>query len=302
MSNISASPITRGASVGWIGLGSMGIPMAKRLADAGYLMKGYNRTKNERVSTLSFPLCSSPAEAADGAGLVILMLRDGLSSRAVLSGETGLLSSLKPGQILVNMSTESPEDAQWEASECQKKGVAYFDIPVSGSVVPAARGELLLLAGGAESLRSLVAEPMALLGKSLHWFGPAGSGMAAKLAINFLLAVHMESLSETFLLGEALGIDRGALAQALLESPLTTPFYRIKIPTLLAEDYRKAFSASLMKKDLDLLLSALLSRNRDIPEPLSHARSLFQRIVAKGEGEKDLSVIHDLLKKDTEGS
>ncbi len=299
---MSDSTNEKAATIAWVGLGAMGVPMARRLALAGYRVRGYNRSRHAVHDTLPFPLFASPAKAVEGADLVVLMVRDGLASRALLWGEGGILSALSPRQRVINMSTIAPDEAREEELACRERNVSYFDIPVSGSVVPAEKGELLLLAGGDESLRSQIEAPLSVLGRSLHWFGQAGSGMAAKLAINFLLGAHMEAIAETLLIGESLGLDGKTLSEALLESPLATPFYRIKVPNLLNEDYRKAFSASLMKKDLDLLLRELLSRDKVLPEPLSHLRSLYQRIVAKGQGEKDLSIIQDLLKSDVRGS
>ena len=294
--------IDKGSRIAWLGLGSMGRPMARRLSEAGYLLRGYNRTLQEGLTSLPFPVVSNAAECVAESDLVIVMVRDGKAARDLFSGHQGLLAGLHPDKIVVNMSTESPEEARVEASACHEKGAVYFDIPVSGSVVPAERGELLLLAGGDEDFRKNIEAPLSVMGKSLHWFGPAGSGMAAKLAINFLLASHMEALAETLQAGESLGLEKKALADALLESPLATPFYRIKIHNLLDENYTKAFSASLMKKDLDLLMAELLSRNRALPGTLAHLRSLYRRIEARGQGEKDLSVISDLLKSDAQGS
>ncbi len=294
--------IDKGSRIAWLGLGTMGRPMARRLAEAGFRIRGYNRILHEPLSTLPFPVGTDAAECVSESDLVIVMVRDGGVARDLFTGPRGILAGLRPGQIVVNMSTESPAEARSEAAACQGKGALYFDIPVSGSVVPAERGELLLLAGGNEDYRKNIEKPLSVLGKSLHWFGPAGSGMAAKLAINYLLASHMEALVQMLLIGESLGLDKKALSDALLESPLITPFYRIKIKNLLEENYTKAFSASLMKKDLDLLLAELLSHDQSIPEPLSHLRALYRRSVVRGLGEKDLSVIQDLLKSDSQGS
>ena len=295
------SPILPGSPIAWIGLGTMGSPMAQRLAQAGYPVSGFNRTSHERLSSLPVSLASTPAEAIRECRLIIIMVRDAKSTRSLFEDPGGILGALSPGQILVNMSTESPEEAKGEAAWCAQKGVLYFDIPVSGSVIPAQKGELLLLGGGEEAHRPLIAGPMAILGKGLHWFGPAGSGMAAKLAINLLLAAHMKALAETLLVGEDLGLDPKELGAALLDSPLATPFYRIKIPALLRSDYTKAFSSSLMKKDLDLLLSELLSSGKFLPETLTATQALYHRIVAGGAGEKDLSILFSRLKSDSQG-
>ena len=300
--NPSPPTIDKGSSIAWLGLGAMGRPMARRLSEAGFRLRGYNRILHDPLSALPFPVQPDASDCVAESDLVIVMVRDGGVARDLFSGSRGILAGLRPGHIVVNMSTESPAEARTEAAACHEKGAVYFDIPVSGSVVPAERGELLLLAGGDEEFRKNIEAPLSVLGKSLHWFGPAGSGMAAKLAINYLLAVHMEALAETLRAGESLGLDKKTLSQALLDSPLATPFYRIKINNLLEEDYTKAFSASLMKKDLDLLLSELLSRNLALPETLAHLRSLYRRVEARGQGEKDLSVIQDLLKSDAQGS
>ena len=296
MSPIFPRPIIPGSKIAWIGLGAMGVPMATRLFEAGYSLTGYNRTAHASLSSLPFPRLESPAQAVLGADLVILMLRDGKATREVFEGKEGILSALVPGQIVIDMSTIAPDEAKEEARLVAGRGALYFDIPVSGSVVPATRGELLLLAGGEESLRPLIEAPLLVLGKSLHWFGPAGSGMTAKLAINLLLGAHMEALAETLQAGSVLGLEKKALADAILDSPLGTPFARIKVRNLLERDYTKAFSASLMKKDLDLLDRALGPSSSGHPS-LSILRDLYRKVLDRGQGEKDLSIIAEALRQ-----
>ena len=292
----SPRPIVPGSKIAWIGLGAMGVPMATRLFGAGYSLTGYNRTAHADLSTLPFPLAETPSQGVQGADLVILMLRDGKATKEIFDGKDGILSSLVPGQIVIDMSTIAPDEAREEARLVTDRGAIYFDIPVSGSVVPASRGELLLLAGGEESLRPLIEAPLHVLGKSLHWFGPAGSGMSAKLAINLLLGAYMEALAETLQAGSLLGLEKKALADAILDSPLGTPFARIKVKNLLEKDYTKAFSASLMKKDLDLLDRALGPSSPDHPS-LSVLRDLYRKILDRGQGEKDLSVVAEALRQ-----
>ena len=296
MSPTSPRPLVSGSKIAWIGLGAMGVPMATRLFGAGYSLTGYNRTDHDFLSALPFSRAETPARAAREADLVILMLRDGKATREVLEGKEGVLSALGPRQILIDMSTIAPDEAQEEARLVADRGATYFDIPVSGSVVPATRGELLLLAGGEESLRPLIEVPLSVLGKSLHWFGPAGRGMAAKLTINLLLGAHMEALAETLQAGEILGLEKKALADAILDSPLGTPFARIKVKNLLERDYTKAFSSSLMKKDLDLLNSSLGLSSSDHPS-LSVLRDLYRKVLDRGQGDKDLSIVAEALRQ-----
>lgn len=299
LSPLPPKPVAPGAKVAWIGLGAMGIPMVTRLFASGYSIVAYNRTQHDSFASLPFPILPTPAEVIRNVDLVILMLRDGQATQNVLEGKEGILNSLAPGQIVINMSTIAPDEAKEEARRVMERHAFYFDIPVSGSVVPATRGELLLLAGGDEGLRGIIETPLSILGKSLHWFGPAGSGMAAKLAVNLLLAAHMESLAETLQAGSHLGLDKRALAAAILDSPLGTPFSRIKFRNLLEKDYARAFSASLMKKDLDLLEKSLGSSSSDHPS-LSVLRALYQKILDRGQGERDLSIVAEALTQDQE--
>ncbi|MGC8529664.1 MAG: NAD(P)-dependent oxidoreductase [Leptospirillia bacterium] len=296
MSPTSHKPIVSGSKIAWIGLGAMGVPMATRLFKAGYILTGYNRTSHDSLSPLPFPKAKSPAQAVQEADLVILMVRDGKATRELLEGKEGVLSALVSGQFVIDMSTISPDEAKEEARLVTDRGALYFDIPVSGSVVPATRGELLLLAGGEESLRPLIEAPLKVLGKSLYWFGPAGSGMAAKLAMNLLLGTYMEALAETLQAGSILGLEKKTLAEAIIDSPLGTPFARIKVKNLLERDYTKAFSASLMKKDLDLLDKALGAASSNHPS-LSVLRDLYRKVLERGQGEKDLSIVAEALRQ-----
>jgi 3-hydroxyisobutyrate dehydrogenase len=285
-----------GQTVGWIGFGSMGSRMAKRLFDRGITVVGYNRDREKLSSCPGAVPASSPAEVAAKTRLVFLIVTDGKASSALIKGKDGVLEGISPGSTVVNLSTIAPEDAREEARLFEAREVAYLDVPVSGSVVPAEKGELLLLAGGDPGTLRKIEPLLDILGRKTLFFGPAGSGMKAKLVINALLASHMEAFAQVLLLGEELGLERGAVLDMILESPLATPFYRIKKSNLEKRSYEKAFSLALMTKDLGLLARELLSSG----SPSQMAWSLYndyREAQRMGLGEQDLSSVYEYLRK-----
>jgi 3-hydroxyisobutyrate dehydrogenase len=288
--------------LGWIGLGSMGIPMASRLASAGFPLFVYNRTPKSPVGYGPLTLCQTPAEVASLSRILFVMVTDGIASSNIFRGKGGLLEADLRDTIVVNMTTESPEEAVREAEEVGKAGGTYFDIPVSGSVVPAQKGELLLLAGGDSSLEPFLKPALSVLGSGIKWMGPVGSGMKTKLVLNALLAAHMRDLAESILLAEFLGLSRREMSEVILDSPLATPFYRIKVRNILEENFKKAFSVALMAKDLTLLSLECRERGKELPSLFSDLEKIYRTMNAAGNGEKDLSVIYAQLKGERQKS
>lgn len=293
----SLSPLNEDDPIGWIGLGNMGTPMVERLSEAGFPLFLYNRTPRSMNGNGPMTFCRTPADVARLSRLIFVMVTDGVASRDIFWGRGGLLEGDLSNRIVINMTTESPEDARREAEAVENAGGAYVDMPVSGSVVPAKRGELLLLAGGDSSLLPFVKPALDLLGSSIRWLGPVGSGMKAKLVLNALLAAHMRDLAETLLLARSLGLSESAMAGVILESPLATPFYRIKTRNILEEDFRKAFSVALMAKDLSLLSGEARREGILLPDLFLGLEHLYRSLADAGEGEQDLSVLYSALKK-----
>lgn len=287
--------VTEPSAVGWIGFGSMGSRMVRRLLDRGIPVVGYNRTVFRIPKHPLLKEASTPAETARRTDVIFIMVTDGPASRAVLSGPDGISREIRPGSVLVNMSTIGPGEAEEEAALLRDLGAGYLDIPVSGSVVPAEKGELLLLAGGDPAAIERVSVYLEVMGRKTLHFGPVGSGMKAKLIINALLASHMEALAQVLLIGEGLDLDRNTVLEMILDSPLATPLYRIKRSNLERRSYEKAFSVDLMTKDLKLLAGSLLG---DAP-PSSLPWELychFREVQQSGRGNEDISSIYEYFR------
>ncbi len=281
--------------LGWIGFGTMGSAMSGRLLDAGMNLVGYNRSPEKIPVHPKMIIAHTPEDVAKDARILFLMLTDGQATESVLSGPTGVLSRLFPGTIVVNMSTIAPKQAENEARMVTDAGGKYLDIPVSGSLVPAQKGQLLLLAGGSEEDLSVLSPILAILGKETLHLGKIGAGMTGKLIINALLAAQMEALAQTVVLGEDLGFSREKVLDLVFKSPLSCAFYQLKKDNLTNRDYPKAFSVALMEKDLALAQNecserAISSRfATELSAPFKEARE-------QGLGDLDLSAVFEVFR------
>jgi 3-hydroxyisobutyrate dehydrogenase len=235
-----------------IGLGTMGAGMARNLLAAGFPLAVYNRSR-ERAEALAqegAKVSDSPAAAAADADVVISMLADDAASRAVFSGPDGVLSVVKPGAVLIECSTLTPEwIAELSAAAAAKK-CTLLDAPVTGSRMQAAQGQLLFLVGGdakvAEEMNP-VFEPM---GRGVVYMGPSGSGSKMKLINNFLSGLQAASIAEAIALTEKLGVDRDKAVEVLCNGAPGSPTVKTISQRVIAKDYTINFDLELMVKDL----------------------------------------------------
>jgi 3-hydroxyisobutyrate dehydrogenase len=235
-----------------MGLGTMGAGMARNLLAAGFPLSVYNRTR-ERADALAkegAKACDSPAAAAADADVVVSMVADDAASRTLFSGPDGVLSVVKPGVVLIECSTLSPDWIAELAAAAAEKKCPLLDAPVTGSRMQAAQGELLFLVGGdpkvAEEMNP-VFEPM---GRGVVYMGPSGSGCKMKLINNFLSGLHAASIAEAIALTERLGIDRDKAVQILSNGAPGSPAVKTISQRVIARDYGIHFDLELMVKDL----------------------------------------------------
>lgn len=244
--------------LGWIGLGKMGIPMSSRLIEAEYHLTVYNRTpeKTMLLKSKGAKVAESPSRVLDGSEVVFLMVSDDQAVREIFTGENGLLHSGAGNRIIINMSTVSAEISREMSELCSNKGHHYLDAPVSGSVKQAERGELVIMAGGDKSvfdgLKPLL-DQMAKL--SLH-VGPTGSGNTMKLAVNLLLGIISQGLSEAVILTQKHGLDTAKLLEVIAASALGNIYMKIKGDAILNRNFDAAFALKHIAKDLRLARDA----------------------------------------------
>jgi 3-hydroxyisobutyrate dehydrogenase-like beta-hydroxyacid dehydrogenase len=196
------------AKLGFVGLGTMGGPMVKRLLAAGHTVTGYNRTRSrgEWLLELGMRWADTPRAAAENADVTFTMVSDTEALLAVTSGPDGLLSGLKPGNVYVDMSTVSPAASQELAAQVASKGAQMLDAPVSGSVVTLEAGQLSIMVGGDRAIFEQVKPILQAIGPTVNYVGGNGLAVMMKVAINLSLPVQILAFCEGLLLAEKAGI------------------------------------------------------------------------------------------------
>jgi 3-hydroxyisobutyrate dehydrogenase-like beta-hydroxyacid dehydrogenase len=284
--------------VGLAGLGHMGLPMAGRLAAAGFPLAVWNRT-GRRAAAIAGPgvqVAASPAELAAGRDVIITMLADGGAARAVWTGPDGLLAACAPGTIAIDMSTTGPLAAREIAAEAERHGAVFLDAPVSGSVTLARQGTLTTMVGGPagafERARPVLA---ALTARQLH-LGPSGAGAAMKLAVNIMIAATNQAAAEALALAAQAGITPEAAYETLAASAVSSPFLGYKREAYLAPDAAPvSFTTALMAKDLELALTLAAEGGLPLPAAAAARRSLDEACAA-GYADADFACVAALLR------
>lgn len=281
-----------------MGLGTMGAGMAASLLKAGYPLAVYNRTRDkaERFASLGARIADTPAEAAKGASVVISMLADNAASREAWLGTVGAFNTLSKGVILVESSTVSPAWISEPADHAHNEGAELVDAPVAGSRVQAESGQLTFLTGGSDAAAAALTPIFLAMGKAVHHLGPAGSGAKLKLINNFLFGVQAASLAEGLAWLERSGLDRVKFLTILKGGAAGSPLLAGLSARMTSRDYTVNFSVKLPTKDLHYAHGAVAARGIDLTTAVN-ARLVFDRVVALGYGDEDISSVVEPIRK-----
>ena len=240
--------------LGFIGLGNMGHPMAKNLEKAGFSLSVYNRTTEKAADFKEkSTVCTTISEVIKNSGIIFTMLTD---DTAVQSVYDRILENDLSGKLFVDMSTISREmSKKIKDSVTEKKG-SFIDAPVAGSTQPAAEGTLIIMVGGNPEDMDRALPYLEKLGKKVKYLGENGKGLAAKISINYFLAMIYEGLAETVLLSDKLGVSRDNMLEIINDSASGSGATKVKTPLLLNNDFAPAFALDLMLKDIRLAKEA----------------------------------------------
>lgn len=280
--------------VGFIGLGIMGLPMARHIAEAGFPVKVYNRTASKAKAAAEFgaQATASPREAATGVRTLITMVTDPKALRDVMQGAKGCLSSPAPRLTWVQMSTIDVDSTREFARKAQENGWRYLDCPVVGSKKQVEAAELILLAGGEESVIKELRPVLYRVGKTIVHAGAIGSGTALKLCMNLIVAQMTTALAESIRLAEVAGVDRQKIFEVLHHSPaLDCGYFRIKEEALMKRDFTPAFSLANMLKDVRFMTQEASKRATRLPVTEAVLK-LLEAAAEDGHAAKDLSAIY----------
>ncbi|ADU52016.1 3-hydroxyisobutyrate dehydrogenase [Thermaerobacter marianensis DSM 12885] len=280
--------------VGWIGLGAMGSRMARNLIKAGFEVAVWNRTpaRAEELGRSGAVVKASPVEVAAGSDVVVTMVADPAAVAAVARGSQGLLAAAGAGRrfVWVDMSTIGPQAAREFAAEARERGIPFVDAPVSGSLGAAEEAQLVILAGGEPTVVRELEPLFTALGRKTIYFGEAGQGQAAKIAVNLVLAGLLQVAAEGLVLAERLGVDREAFLDLLEAGPAAAPLIKMKLPAWRSGEFPPQFQLALMHKDLGLALAAAHEAHVPMPATAQVAQT-YAAATAGGLGHLDFSAI-----------
>src|SRR5208282_3331100 len=258
-------------TIGFIGLGLMGKPMAQNLLHAGFPLVVWNRTKAKADGLVrgGAKLAADPREAAAQADVLITIVSDPDALEEVLFGKTGALAHLRSGSTLVDSSTVSPDMARRVAAACAERGVEFLDAPVTGGTWGAEKGELVFMVGGKAETLERVKPVLEAMGKRFILLGPNGAGQTVKLGMNLLLALQVDAFAEALALVTAAGVPAEKLMEVLQSSMARSGVLDVKAPMMVKGEFPASFHQRLMHKDVRLALE--LAREHGVTLPAGAA-------------------------------
>lgn len=276
-------------TVGFIGLGIMGAPMAKHLVKGARkaFVWSNNRDKAEQFAKDNGATAAkSPKLLAQEVDLLVLCVGTTEMSRDVLLGTEGVIRSAKKGLIVVDASTISPEGSRAIGQELKEAGIEYMDAPCTGSKAGAEGGTLTFMIGGSKDLFEQTKPILQLMGKQFYYCGGPGMGLQAKLTQNLILANIMQAFNEGIVLATKGGVDPATMFEILDNSAAKSGLVSGKAPKIFRRDFSTHFSTKWMHKDVTMALET--GRNLEVPLPMTAVtQQMFQATIAGGDGDSD---------------
>jgi 2-hydroxy-3-oxopropionate reductase len=282
--------------VGFIGLGIMGRPMARNVLSKGFPLSVYNRSKaavEELARQGAYP-CQSAREVAERSEVILTCLPDSPDVEQVILGPQGVLEGAKPGSIIADMSTISPQVSIRLAGEAAKKGVQMLDAPVSGGDRGAIAGTLSIMVGGPQEAFDACLDVFQAMGTKIVHVGEIGAGGYTKLANQIMVALQLEAMAEGLVLGAKAGVDPTLMVEAIGAGLARCGVLEARAPNVLAGNFAPGFMIRLHLKDLRLALEA--GHALGVPLPVTAVvREMYNALHVAGQGDRDHSAIILLL-------
>ena len=282
--------------LGWIGLGKMGRPLAERLVKHGHNLTVYDIETNrvERFTEKTVSLARSPAEVAERSDILFTMVTDDDALEEVVIGPSGVLEGASKETLLVDMGTHSPQTSSRLSEHLDQAGVTFLRAPVSGTLIHAAAGSLILFASGPQSAFQQCRPLFSVFATKCYYLGKDEEARYLKLLHNAMLGVTALMLAEALTFGEKAGLDLSLMMDILNESVVASPVMGYKTDSIKNRSFDLTFPATHMAKDLDLVLDT--ARRLATPMPLSIvARQFIERMKTTGRGEEDFFALLTLM-------
>jgi 3-hydroxyisobutyrate dehydrogenase len=253
--------------VGFIGLGIMGKPMAKNVIKGGFSLCVYNRTasKAQELVEMGAKLCASPKEVAENSDIVITIVSDTPDVALVLFGENGVIHGAKPGTIVADMSTISPQQTRVFAGKLKESGIFMLDCPVSGGDTGAIAGTLTIMCGGEEAVFDKALPVLSAMGKKVTLMGASGAGQATKLCNQVCIAGALLGVCEGLLMATKENLDCNKVIDVLSGGAANSAQLTAQGPKMVAHNYAPGFLVDLFQKDLRLCAQTAQADHLTLP-------------------------------------
>lgn len=285
-------------SIGFIGLGIMGKPMAKNLLKAGFHVTVHDllRPPVDEVVTAGAKTAHSSKECAAEVSVVVTMLPDSPDSEQVILGPDGVLEGASKGCTIIDMSSIAPAVSQKIAAACESKGVDFLDAPVSGGEPGAISGTLAIMVGGKRAVFERCKPIFEAVGKSYVLCGGYGAGNTTKLANQIIVAANIEAVGEALVLAKKAGLDPNAVFQAIKGGLAGSNVLNAKAPMMIEGNFKPGFRIRLHQKDLNNAL--LTGKELGVPLPVTAlVQQMIGALVNSGKGDADHSAIANFIEE-----
>jgi len=279
--------------VGFIGLGIMGLPMARNLLSAGFeltIVGGHAKKAVAELRKKGAKVVRTPKEVAAATELVVTCLPDTPDVQEVVAGPKGLLDGARKGLIVVDHSTIAPLAARELAAACRKKGVAFVDAPVSGGQQGAVAGTLSIMAGGSAAAIRKAMPVLEAMGKTIVHVGASGAGQFTKVCNQIICAVTWQAIAEGMAVGVKAGVDPAKMLEAVSAGAARCWALEVRTPEVLEGNFRPGFMARLQLKDLRIATDA--AEQLGVPLPVaSLVTEFYAALETAGKGDLDTSAL-----------
>jgi 4-hydroxybutyrate dehydrogenase/sulfolactaldehyde 3-reductase len=283
--------------VGFIGLGRMGRPMASNMQRKGFhlVVNDINEEAVKELALLQARPATTIAEVTEASDVIFTMLPNSAVVSDIVTGSNGILAHAKPGTILVDMSTVSPETTDHLAKQAHEKGCSFVDAPVGRLAQHADKGESLFMVGASDADFTKIKPMLETMGTTIYHCGPVGSGTRTKLVNNYLAVSSCQLNAEALALSQAFGLDLERTLDVLYGTTATNGQLKIGWPVkVLNNDTTPGFTIDLAHKDLSLIVDAANAAR--VPMPIAAAaREAFSTARSRGFGGQDFSAMVDAL-------
>ena len=284
--------------IGWIGTGIMGGPMAKHLVNAGYKLNVYNRTKEKAAELISMGCTwfDTPAEIAASSDVIVTIIGFPKDVEECYFGEQGIFQKIKPGTILIDMTTTKPSLAIKIAEQAGKSGTEFIDAPVSGGQVGAVGGTLSIMIGGKKEVVDSVMPLFQTFGKNMVYQGKAGAGQHTKMCNQITIAGTMIGVCEGLIYGAKAGLDLNTMLESITKGAAGCWTLDVLAPKVVKGDYAPGFSVDNFVKDLTIILEEAEAMMLSLPG-VALIKQLYISLQATGNGSSGTQSLYLVLEK-----